>query len=92
MKPLAPGRIRCLVPFCGRTFKKKACDDKGEVMCGRHYRLADKSKRLRLRVIYRAWQKADAKDMALARHKAADLWWRQWGEIKVQVIERAMGA
>lgn len=89
MKPLAPGRIRCLVPFCGRTFKKKAGDDE-EALCGLHWRLADKAKRQRLRVIYRAWQKSEAD--SLVQHRAAELWWRQWEEIKAQAIERAMGA
>lgn len=50
------GRIRCCIPGCGRSFRREACYvEETELICGRHWRMADvklreRSKRARARV------------------------------------------
>lgn len=77
------GRIRCCVPGCGRTFKREG--DEEEVVCGKHWRLAD----ARLRRV-----------ITMVRRKARRLGWshalacthdRLWYKCRDQAIERAMG-
>jgi uncharacterized protein YecT (DUF1311 family) len=77
------GRVRCCVPGCGRTFKEELVGE--EVICGKHFRLADR----RLRQL-----------IAHLRRKARrvgwteDLWERDqrlWQKVRDQAIERAMG-
>ena len=76
------GRQRCCVPGCGRTYR-----DEGhvEIICGKHWRLADH----RLRVL-----------ITKIRRKARRLGWtphlvsldnRVWNRARDQAIERAMG-
>ena len=77
------GRLRCSVPGCGRTFKVEEGVD--EVVCGKHWRLAD----LRLRRL-----------VTKVRRKARKLGWsdallrldhKLWNRGREQAIERAMG-
>jgi hypothetical protein len=88
LKPLAPGRIRCCIPFCGRTFKK-VHEGEYETMCGRHWRLGDKKLRdLRsrlMRVYKRGIQGPE-------RERIEILLDRLWDRVKAQATERAMGA
>jgi hypothetical protein len=86
---MKPGRIPCLVPFCRRTGKRTSDAADEEIICGPHFRLADKSKRRRLSKLYRAW--ARAAELSKRKYLLTKLWWRQWEAIKVQAIERAMG-
>ena len=81
MKNMA-GRQRCVVPGCGRTFKDEGHE---EIICGRHWRLADK----RLRML-----------VTRVRRKARRIGWtpqlvsldnRIWNRARDQAIERAMG-
>lgn len=44
---LKPGRIACVVPFCRRTAKRQ--EGVAEVICAKHYRLADRELRSRYR-------------------------------------------
>lgn len=76
----ALGRRRCVVPGCGRTFQAR-----GEVICGKHWRLADR----RLRQLVN-------KVRAKGRRRGwpgwlLDLDERLWQKGKAQAIERAMG-
>lgn len=79
----AIGRLRCLVPGCGRTYKRDG--DEGEVICGRHWRLADRKlrqlvSRVRAKARRRGWS-----DSLLALDH------RLWMKGREQAIERAMG-
>jgi len=90
LKPLAPGRIRCCVPYCGRTFKLRAGEEADtETMCGRHWRLGDKALRVKraryMRMISRGVQ---GPELSRAYYQAH----RLWELVKAQAIERAMGA
>lgn len=85
------GRIACQVPFCRRT-----APDRGqtEVICGRHWRTADKALTRRYKALYR-WiernkdnQAPEALPILRRRWYAAE---RAWKRIKQQAIERAMG-
>lgn len=89
LKPLAPGRIRCVVPFCGRTFKLLAGEDADtETICGKHWRLGDKALRVKraryMRMINRGVQEPELSRAYWQAH-------RLWEVVKVQAIERAMG-
>lgn len=76
------GRLRCCVPGCGRTFK---VDDSDEVICGKHWRLADlKLRRLVTKVRRRAKRVGWS-------HQLQALDNRLWLKGKSQAIERAMG-
>jgi len=82
-------RLPCLVPFCRRTAKRQPSDtDETEIICGKHYRLADKHRRRLATKIRRRYERATD---AYRKRFLADLWWRNWEKIKAQVIERAMG-
>ena len=76
------GRQRCCVPGCGRTFKDEGHQ---EIICGRHWRLADR----RVRDL-----------MTKVRRKARRIGWTPqlirldgvlWAKGRDQAIERAMG-
>lgn len=82
----APERICCCVPFCRRTFK----NDKGYgwIICGKHWRLADKSLRRRRTKLLRRYKKE--MDRAKRRRLVGMiLWLDERG--KRQAIERALG-
>lgn len=89
LKPLAPGRIRCCIPFCGRTFKLRADEDADtETMCGKHWRLGDKWLRVkRARVVRMINRGVQEPDLTKAYREAH----RLWELVKAQAIERAMG-
>ena len=93
-------RIACSVPFCRRTQarvgKFEHCE---EIICGKHWRLARRSRRL----VYGRLQREIDRDprnffqmppASPARHrrlkilKLAD---RLWASLKAEAIERAMG-
>lgn len=77
------GRLRCVVPGCGRTFRVEPYIE--ETICGKHWRLADR----RLRRL----------DMAVRRKARRIGWTPRllfldhalWLKGKAQAIERAMG-
>lgn len=82
---VASGRIACCVPGCGRTYKDEHPGEKHELICGKHWQLADKASRklhadLRRKGRQRGWT------MRLER-----IWQWNWKRIKKQVIERALG-
>lgn len=90
-------RIPCCVPFCRRTFK----DDgrAGEIMCGKHYRLADQRYRRLWTRLVRAWRR-DPRQFwemppgsreRLRKLKIERLFDKLWVRIKRQAIERAAG-
>lgn len=101
-----PDRIPCCVPFCNRTGKRLPDDtDETVIICGDHYRLADKKVRrtatLALRRLNAAEKKFNAHQAAgrfdkareqatlCDRHYKAHC--RLFDRIKAQAIERAMG-
>lgn len=89
-------RIPCCVPFCRRSAKRDA--GVSEIICGKHWRLADQDLRRR----YNTEKKRIAPDLerdpetlppAEVSRIIKDWRWLQtmWGEIKRQAIEKAMG-
>ncbi|PZU95534.1 MAG: hypothetical protein DI527_00565 [Chelatococcus sp.] len=42
---MKPGRIPCCIPFCRRTASKEKFPDCEEIICGKHWRMADKKAR-----------------------------------------------
>ncbi len=80
-------RIPCCVPFCRRTFK---CEDAGVrwVICGKHWRLADKSlRRRRTRLVRRYNRTSDLQMLERLYRMICTLDERG----KRQAIERAAG-
>lgn len=77
-----PGRMRCCVPGCGRTFK-----DEGhlEIMCGKHWRLADRRLRRLLTRVRRAARRRGWNRQLYLLDK------RIWAKARDQAIERALG-
>jgi hypothetical protein len=76
------GRQRCCVPGCRRTYRD---DGYSEIMCGKHWRLADrKLRRLVTRVLVKGGRRGWP-DRLLLLHD------RLWQKGKAQAIERAMG-
>lgn len=96
---LKPGRIPCCVPFCRRTAKDEGAEGQ-EVICGKHWRLADKVLTQQYRKLFRqVGRDMDAhpdlyalpcheRKRIIADYKRCDGLWRQ---IKTQAIERAVG-
>ena len=92
-----PGRIPCCVPFCRRTAKDDGTEGH-EIICGRHWRLADRTltrryKRLQ-KAVYRLMETppealTDAERERVLRHFEFSR--RTWHRIKQQAIERAAG-
>lgn len=90
MKP-KPGRIPCVVPFCGRTTK-----DDGRFahwICGIHWRLVDRDRRSRLnrcrRLIRKAFRSQGDQHPAMPYLRRMDA--RIWEKARLQAIERAVG-
>lgn len=92
-----PGRIACEVPFCRRTAKDDGAEGQ-QIICGKHWRLADRSLTRR----YRKWQRRadDLMSLPPERYTAADqqkvvrvfnLVRKMWDRIRRQAIERAVG-
>ena len=94
-KPPDPTRLRCCVPFCGRT---RAPQDRfAEWVCPQHWTAVDK----RLRRLHAGCKRAGNKafwrkgwadvvaDPRLARMAAREI--RVWARCKRQAIERAAG-
>ncbi len=82
LKPLQPVRVRCSVPGCGRTFKDEEAD---EVICGAHWRLADKRLRALLTKVRRKARRSGWSTRLLALDN------RLWLRGKAQAVERALG-
>lgn len=58
---LKPGRIPCLVPFCRRTGKRNPDDAESvELICGPHWRLADKWLRRRFKRLERLLKRGNS--------------------------------
>lgn len=76
------GRLRCSVPGCGRTFRVDDCE---EVICGRHWRLADRRLRQLVTKVLIKGRRHGWPDRLLRLHG------RLWQKGKAQAIERAMG-
>lgn len=97
MKPFTPkpGRIGCCVPFCRRTAK---AGDSTEIICGKHWRAADRRLTRAYKRLHRALNRAMDRDpeslteQELSRVRArlgvADA---MWAKIKRQAIEAAVG-
>lgn len=80
-------RIPCCIPYCRRTMRDVGQD---EVICGKHFRLADKSLIRRYRALSRWLLKWNGSgDPKFDRR--FETYTRGWSRIKQQVIERAMG-
>lgn len=89
-----PGRKRCCVLFCGRTYKCTAdelADPNYEVICGKHYRLADTAIRARRRKVARLMRKAQRLDREGVWRHLARTDNRLWETVKRQANERAAG-
>lgn len=89
-----PGRKRCCILFCGRTFKctpEELADPEYEVICGKHFRLADRSLRARLSKLLRLYKKAKRKNRKSVGLYIARRYWELWKRILNQVQERAAG-
>jgi hypothetical protein len=83
MRPLLPGRVRCCVPGCGRTFKE---GDYSEIVCGKHWRLGDQRlRRLHCRI------RRKAKKHVGWTPQLVRLEYRVWQKLRDQIIERSMG-
>ena len=82
-------RVPCLVPGCRRTYAPRSEEAGDEVICGKHYRLADKS----LLTRNRKWRRVLARENAPTTRalRVHDLLMRVWDRIKRQAIERAGG-
>ena len=80
----ALGRLRCVVPGCGRTHR---CGQEiEETICGKHWRLADRRLRqLVTRVRAKARRRGGWSPQLLALDD------RLWQRGKAQAIEMAMG-
>lgn len=62
---MKPGRIPCSVPFCGRTASRERFPDASEIICGKHWRMADKKVRRFKTKADRAYERADARCKAI---------------------------
>jgi hypothetical protein len=80
---MTDGRIPCAVPFCRRTAPREKFPDASEIMCGRCWRRARRSRRLLFARLRRRWRdgRANARDMRVLD--------RLWESIKAEVIARA---
>jgi hypothetical protein len=92
-----PGRIPCCVPFCRRTARDEGIKGQ-EVICGKHWRLADRTltrryKRLQRRcdnlMAIEPEQYSEAERQRVVR--LFQIVRRMWERIKHQSIERAVG-
>lgn len=79
---VAPGRVRCCVPFCRKTRKNELGFD--EWLCGDHWRLIDKARRQVWGRINRRWRR-------FGPVKTSPAYGRVWASLKRQAIERAAG-
>lgn len=79
------GRIPCLVPGCQRTYVDKHPGEPHELVCGHHWKLADKKTR-ELHYKLRREGKRFGWTMRLER-----IWQWNWKRLRTQIIERAMG-
>lgn len=95
-------RLRCCVPFCGRTFKPEPGDsDSTEIICGKHWRQAPKAWRRRRTKLLRQYRKFHG-DRAFWNYPAGSaqrrdcrrldiLIHRLWDRCKSAAIEAAGG-
>lgn len=78
-------RICCEVPGCGRTASEREYGEGCEIICGKHYRLADKSLR---QLLTKIRQRTTRYGQTEARYLADNAIWKR---IRRQAVERAMG-
>lgn len=88
MKPLAPGRIPCEVPFCRRTARADKYEPGVRIICGKHWRLADRSLRRRWSRLKRLLKRGVT---SRVEQRLIYLCNRLWERALKQAIERAMG-
>ncbi len=92
-----PGRIACCVPYCRRTAKDDGVEGQ-EVICGKHWRSADRDLCRRYKKLCRElgplmdrppeeYPEAKRNEIIAKYHSANDM----WQQIKKQAIEAAMG-
>lgn len=101
-----PDRIPCVVPFCRRTAKRLPDDGPdAEIICGKHYRLADQRlrkaaslARRRGKRFYEKYKAAHetgqievADELYLQCERHYRIHNRLWRRIKSQAIEAAAG-
>lgn len=96
MKP-NHGRVACEVPFCRRTAKASGQDGQ-QVICGTHWRLADKRLTKRYRRLQKAITRAldrmgspSSPDEGVRLRRHWTFLEKLWERIKTQAIERAVG-
>lgn len=77
------GRLSCCVPGCGRTFRIERSET--EVMCGKHWRQADRRLRLLITKVRRRARRRGWPHWLVEMHN------RLWVKGRNQAIERAMG-
>jgi len=78
-------RIRCCVPFCGRTFSREKVGFPREIICGKHFRAIGPRTKQQYRGINRKLKKWPDDERLFRLH---DLNWRR---AKRQAIEAAAG-
>lgn len=86
MKPCQPGRVRCEVPGCGRTFKLNP--PYVRVICGKHWRAIPPWMRWRMKKLRRL---VTGLYMTPQYGKADRLAGEWWDKCRDRAIEIAMG-
>ena len=96
-----PGRIACCVPFCRRTAAEEKHPNCTEIICEKHWRLLPKPRRRVYTRVWRAWDRAVARQVEpgsygnkadwIAARRAAMRCARLWRAMKRQIIEAAAG-
>ena len=76
-------RIPCVVPFCRRTAPRAKFPDASEIICGKHWRMARKSRRR----IYSMMLRNERDGILNERQRR--LGWRLWEAIKAEVLTAA---
>lgn len=76
------GRMRCVVMGCGRTFKH---DGESAIMCGKHYKMADRWPRRARAALKRKGTRRGWSDRMMAIDN------RLWDKIVQQATERTLG-
>lgn len=96
----AVDRLPCCVPFCRRTAPRSGkFEHCAEIICGKHWRLARRSRRLLHQRLMREidrdprafWTMAPGSCERLRRVKVERLVTRLWSIIKAEAIECAAG-
>ncbi len=78
----APDRLPCIVPGCGRTFKREGGES--EVICAKHWRMAPKPDRDRWTELARLYRRRQTAGIAAMCN-------RQWRRVVEAALDAAAG-